>query len=91
MVWKPLVNDVVTLEDLNAVDEITTEKAQTMRDIDQPDPKTGRAGLDAETFEYAIFETFSTTSLDGRVVDLKPGGQGIDVTFEVKLLTEVIN
>ena len=78
------MNDVVTLEDLNAVDEITTEKAQTMRDIDQPDPKTGRAGLDAETFEYAIFETFSTTSLDGRVVDLKPGGRDIDVTFDTR-------
>lgn len=37
-------------------------------------------GIDETTFGDLIFLTFTTTSVDGREVELKPEGASIDVT-----------
>jgi hypothetical protein len=39
------------------------------------------AGVTEELFAESVIETFTTLSVDGRTVPLKPNGENIDVTF----------
>lgn len=72
---KLLVNDSPTIEDLEGIDFSLVKSMELLRTIES-------TGVTADTFSSIFFETFSTNSSDDRVVELKPNGSTIDVTWE---------
>ena len=78
IIWKLLVQDTPTREDLEAIDLFQIQSLDSMRNIDSQ-------GIDAETFRISFFETFTTVSTDDRTVELVPGGAHRDVTFDSRL------
>ena len=75
LIWKLLVSDSPTLEDLEGVDLSLVKSMNSIRHIDQE-------GIDADTFSMTFFETFTTTTTDDRIVELVLDGATKDVTFE---------
>ncbi|EQC27184.1 hypothetical protein SDRG_14987 [Saprolegnia diclina VS20] len=75
VIWKLLVRDVVTVEDLEAVDALIVNSMRALRTIDT-------TGVTAAQFADVIDETFTTLSTDNRTVALRPHGDTIAVTFE---------
>ena len=75
IIWKLLVSDTVTLDDLEGIDYSLVKSMNSIRHIDE-------TGMDAEMFSMTFFETFTTTTIDDRIVELVPGGTNRDVTFE---------
>jgi hypothetical protein len=75
LIWKLLVNDNVTIEDLEGIDSSIVKSMNSIRYIDQ------EGILDDETFAMTFFETFTTTTIDDRIVELLPGGSNIELTF----------
>lgn len=75
---KRLVNDTPTIEDLEGIDFSLVKSMDLLRDIES-------TGVTAESFSSVFFETFTTNSSDDRVVELKPNGASIDVTYENRL------
>lgn len=69
--WKPLVGENLRFEDLNLIDTPVAEMLKLMENA-TPD-----------LFEES-FENFCTRLSDGSVVDLKPNGRNIPVTYENK-------
>ncbi len=59
LVWKKLVGDVVTEEDLAGVDLMLVESMQKLRTVET-------MGVDAESFNDIFMETFTVTTMDGR-------------------------
>jgi hypothetical protein len=55
IVWKLLVGDSPTIDDLEAVDYSAAKSIELLRNIEQQ-------GIDAESFSSTFFETFTTTS-----------------------------
>jgi E3 ubiquitin-protein ligase HERC2 len=74
-VWKKLVGQEVTLDDLEGMDIMLTKSLDDIRSID-------RKGVTSETFELVLSETFSTMSSDNREIELIPKGSHKAVTFE---------
>ncbi len=66
---------VAPAEDLEGLDTLMVQALTRMRHIE-------REGVDADAFADVVFETFTTLSADGRIVELMPGGADVDVTFE---------
>ncbi|KAG9403599.1 hypothetical protein AC1031_006240 [Aphanomyces cochlioides] len=78
LVWKLLVNEETNLDDLEALDKMLVQSMSKMRTIDQ-------LGVTESMFEDIVLETFTTLSTDNRVVEIKPGGAAIPVTFHSRL------
>ena len=80
VVWELLVGfgAHVTVSDLAMIDEFLPKTLSLLRNIEE-------SGVTEETFEYIITETFTTTTIDDRTVELVPGGAAIDVTFRNRL------
>ncbi|RLN93241.1 hypothetical protein BBJ28_00005902 [Nothophytophthora sp. Chile5] len=74
IVWKKLAGERVGLDDLAAVDSMLVNSMAKMRTID-------RYGVTEEMFEDIVMETFTTLGADNRVVELKPDGARLPVTF----------
>ncbi|RLN02302.1 hypothetical protein BBJ28_00003986 [Nothophytophthora sp. Chile5] len=74
LVWKKLAGERVGLDDLAAVDSMLVNSMAKMRTID-------RYGVTEEMFEEIVMETFTTLGADNRVVELKPDGARLPVTF----------
>jgi hypothetical protein len=75
LVWKQLVQQRATLDDLEAVDSTTVRSMAQLRTID-------RQGVSEEMFPHVIFETFTVLSPGtDEVVELVPGGAAKAVTF----------
>ena len=75
--WKLIVNDKPTLEDLEGIDSSLVKSLQQVRDIDKME------GMNAEMFAYTFEGTpFTTISVDGRTVELVSNGANVDLTFE---------
>lgn len=74
LVWKPLVGERVTLDDLASVDSMIVNSMRQMRMIDT-------MGVTEEMFEDIVMEVFTTLSTDNRVIELTPGGASRPVTF----------
>ncbi|KAL3666670.1 hypothetical protein V7S43_008299 [Phytophthora oleae] len=74
LVWKKLAGERLTLDDLAAVDSMLVNSMSKMRTID-------RYGVTEEMFEDIVMETFTTLGADNRVLELKPGGAQLPVTF----------
>jgi E3 ubiquitin-protein ligase HERC2 len=75
MIWKLLVNDIPTLEDLEGIDYSLVKSMELLRNIET-------TGVDEKSFSVTFFETFSTNSSDDRLVELKSNGSNNDVTFD---------
>lgn len=75
IIWKLLVDDVPTREDLEGIDLFQVQSLDRMRHIESE-------GITADTFNVIFYETFTVVSSDERVVELFPGGAKIDVTFD---------
>ena len=58
-VWKKIIGESATEEDLAAVDLMIVESMQKLRTVET-------LGVDADSFNDIFMETFTTTSLDGR-------------------------
>mmetsp|Transcript_8144 Transcript_8144/g.8008 ORF Transcript_8144/g.8008 Transcript_8144/m.8008 type:complete len:924 (-) Transcript_8144:32-2803(-) len=69
--WKPLVGENLRVEDLALIDTPVYEMLKLMENASQ------------ELFEES-FENFCTRLSDGSVIDLKPNGHNIPVTYETK-------
>ena len=78
MIWKLLLNETPSVEDLEGIDSQIVNSFTKLRNIEQ-------SGIDAESFSYTFFETFTTISSDDRIVELVPGGKDIDVTFDNRI------
>ncbi|GMF16116.1 unnamed protein product [Phytophthora lilii] len=74
LVWKKLAGERLGLDDLAAVDSMLVNSMSKMRTID-------RYGVTEEMFEDIVMETFTTLGADNRVIELKPGGTHLPVTF----------
>jgi hypothetical protein len=74
LVWKKLAGERLGLDDLAAVDSMLVNSMSKMRTID-------RLGVTEEMFEDIVMETFTTLGADNRVIELKPGGANLPVTF----------
>ncbi|KAL6048683.1 Ovarian tumor-like cysteine protease [Balamuthia mandrillaris] len=80
-VWKPLVGSPTDIEDLKGIDQYC---GQCLEDLLHPE----LVDLDEDNFGDIIFENFTTVLSDGSKVELKEGGEDIDVTLEyVELVT----
>jgi IS1 family transposase len=75
IIWKLLVHDAPTVEDLEGIDFSLVKSMDLLRTIDT-------TGITRETFSTTFFETFSMMSSDDRMIELKPNGSNIDVTFD---------
>jgi hypothetical protein len=76
IIWKLLVNDTPSIEDLEAIDLSLVKSINSIRHIDQE-------GIDNnDSFSQIFFETFTTTTSDDRIVNLLPDGANIDVTYD---------
>jgi len=77
LIWKLLVGDHPSREDLESIDLFCMQSLDSIRHIDLQ-------GIDSESFRTSFFETFTTMSTDDREVELRSGGADIDVTFETR-------
>jgi len=75
MIWKSLLNETPTIQDLEAIDSTALKAVDSIRNIDQ-------TGVDAESFADLFFENFTTYLTDGSQVELRPGGRSMDLTFD---------
>ncbi|KDO19324.1 hypothetical protein SPRG_15526 [Saprolegnia parasitica CBS 223.65] len=75
LVWKYLVHEPVGVDDLEAIDRMLVQSLAKIRTIDE-------LGVTAEMFEDIVLETFTTLSIDNRVVEITPNGRQVAVTFE---------
>jgi hypothetical protein len=75
IIWKLLVGETPTREDLEAIDLFQMQSLEKLRNIHLQ-------GIDAESFGYTFYETFVTVSTDSRTVELIPNGKEKDVTFD---------
>jgi hypothetical protein len=75
IIWKMLVNETPTREDLEGIDKFQVMSLDKMRNIHLD-------GIDSSSFSYTFFETFTAITTDGRTIELVPGGAEKEVTFE---------
>jgi hypothetical protein len=78
IVWKKIVDDVASKEDLVRIDQFQMISLDKLKDID-------KEGVDASTFSDVFFESFTAISSDNRLVDLIPHGGDTNVTYENRL------
>ena len=74
MVWKPLVGQELTRDDLKAVDSLCFDVLEKVSNIE-------RENVTEETFRDYIPYSFTTVSSDGRIVELREGGAEQEVTY----------
>lgn len=79
IIWKLIVQDVPTREDLEAIDMFEIKSLTSMRNVDS------QGGITADTFSALFFEKFTCVTTDDRTVELLPDGEQKDVTFENRL------
>lgn len=79
LVWKSLVGEELTVDDLRDVDYFCCQCLDGIR-------KAEANGVTRENFNEIFFETFTTTLSDGSEVDLADGaGAQTVVTFDNRL------
>eukprot|EP01114_Cavostelium_apophysatum_P020160 TRINITY_DN6682_c0_g1_i2.p1 TRINITY_DN6682_c0_g1~~TRINITY_DN6682_c0_g1_i2.p1 ORF type:complete len:907 (-),score=211.33 TRINITY_DN6682_c0_g1_i2:64-2784(-) len=75
ILWKPFVGSRLEKSDLEGIDKCCIQYLDSIRNI-------AKEGVSQENFNDYIFETFATQSASGKVVELKPGGAAVPVTWE---------
>jgi len=87
IVWKALCNQEADETDLWEVDESTMTYVKKLRELGGGDDSGGGAaaggggGMSDDTFRQKFELTYSTSTLDGRQVELRSGGKRRPVTF----------
>jgi hypothetical protein len=79
LLWKFLVGERPSGDDLHNVDAMCMQSLAALRTIDQQ-------GVTAESFEDVFMETFTTNASDGGEVELVPDGRRRKVTAANRLL-----
>jgi len=74
-IWKILVNQPLTTEDLKEIDTLCVQSLDALRNIHLQ-------GVSEENFGSVITEVFSIQLSDGKELELKKGGKNVPVTFE---------
>lgn len=85
IVWKPLVGQSVDMGDLAAIDEICVKAINFIVD----DSALIAKGIDSTTFSDFYDLNFTYSRADETVVDLKPAGAMIAVTYFCLYLFEL--
>ncbi|XP_060527187.1 probable E3 ubiquitin-protein ligase HERC1 [Cylas formicarius] len=76
IVWKLIVGEPVTVDDLEDTDSMYVQTLRSIRDID-------RAGVTAAHFHDVIpLQTFEGQSCTGKIVPVTHGGRGIALTYD---------
>ncbi|XP_071450243.1 probable E3 ubiquitin-protein ligase HERC1 [Hetaerina americana] len=79
LVWKLLVGEPVSIDDLEEVDILYAQSLRGIRDIQL-------SGVTEATFHEVIpLDCFEGASITGRVVPIVPGGKSIPLTFHNRL------
>lgn len=78
IIWKLLVGELITTEDLEGIDYSHQNSIRSIRNID-------KQGIDSETFSNSFFETFTTLSIDDKTIELVTNGINKSVTFENRI------
>lgn len=74
IVWKTLVGSRLDRNDLESIDKRCCQSIDYLRHI-------ASHGINEKNFNDYIFETFTTRSSSGKIIELKPGGSKIPVTW----------
>ncbi|KRT81776.1 Regulator of chromosome condensation repeat containing protein, partial [Oryctes borbonicus] len=75
IIWKLIVGEPVTIEDLEDVDCMYVQSLRSIRDIHL-------SGVTESNFQDVIpLETFEGTSCTGKIVPIIPGGRSVALTF----------
>ena len=77
VVWKPLVGQPVTQEDIEAIDSLCFNVLDQVAKIETQN-------VTKETFCDVITNSFVTNSSDGREIELKEDGANIPVTWDTR-------
>ncbi|OQR81938.1 HECT E3 ubiquitin ligase [Thraustotheca clavata] len=77
VMWKWLVHEPLQVSDLESMDRMLVQSMAKIRTIDS-------LGVTEEMFEDIVLETFTTLSTDNRMVEIKPNGKSIPVTFATR-------
>jgi hypothetical protein len=72
--WKLLVEEPITLEDIGGYDKICMQSLETIQNLE-------REGIDEDSFHEIIDFGFVTSSVDGRTVELIPNGENHKVRY----------
>ncbi|XP_030752542.1 probable E3 ubiquitin-protein ligase HERC1 [Sitophilus oryzae] len=76
LIWKLIVGEPLTVEDLEDTDSMYVQTLRSIRDID-------KSGVTAEYFyEIIPLQTFEGQSCTGNIVPITHGGKNIPLTFE---------
>lgn len=78
IIWKLLVSTEPDILDLEALDSMAVSSNEKMRTIET-------LGVTEHLFEDVVCEVFTTISSNDRVLELKPGGADIPVTFRTRV------
>jgi hypothetical protein len=76
IVWKPLVNDAVNETDVLAIDSLSFQTVELIRQLSELPPDQ----FDREMEEIK----FVTVASDGRSIPLMPGGENMTLTWQNK-------
>lgn len=76
-IWKTIVGDTITVEDLEAVDSEFVNALNQVKEYKESDGK--------EDFAYLFGLTFSVSDSAGSDVELIPSGSQVTVTFENRM------
>ncbi|CAM9214773.1 unnamed protein product [Chrysoparadoxa australica] len=74
LVWKQLVGQLLTRDDLENVDVLFTNSMDSIREMHV-------SGITEEVFDDLGIGMFTCVGCDGKVSELKPGGSSIPVTY----------
>jgi hypothetical protein len=78
IIWKLIVQDTPSREDLEAIDMFEVKSLSSLRDVESE-------GVTAETFSMVFFLTFTCMTADDRTIELEPDGSKREVTFENRM------
>ena len=73
IIWKLLINDTPTIEDIELIDYSLIKSIDIMKSCDE------------ESFNCSFYENYNTISSDDRMIELIPNGSNVDVTYENRL------
>ncbi|MDO9333735.1 MAG: hypothetical protein Q7T57_04350, partial [Dehalococcoidales bacterium] len=80
MVWKPLVDDPITEEDVMAIDRLSFKMLNELRKLESH-INTGSSGISPDEFSEYIDSSFVVVGSDMKQHELVPGGESIPVTW----------
>ena len=81
IVWKPMVDEAVSEDDVMAIDRLSFSMVTELRKLEHHIQR-GKGGLTAELFSDYIDVQFVVVGSDGAIHELVPGGTHISVSWQ---------